>query len=324
MPKLLNLKIIIPLTLTTSLILFILFFSPLSPFFASSNLYTPLIPITASVKTTPLPTPTPLLNFTYQQPPINLPPLSSKSYLLIKFNRFYSASPTPQILAQLNPNTPTSIASLTKIMTALVVMDNMDLNQSVTITEPITQTEGASMHLQTGETYTVKELLWGLILKSANDAAEALAFAWPKGRSDFIHTMNQYAQRLNLNCTRFINPSGLDEDDMSHNISCATDLAVLTWYTYYKHPLFRQITKTKRITLTSPTHRTLTLYNKLGLDKTYPGLIGVKSGNSYTANLAVIELLKKNDAYYLLILLNTLHPKNDVKTVFNYLFNTNY
>ncbi len=321
MPKLLNLKIIIPLTSVALLILFNLFFFLSSS--PSSNLSTPLIPILATFEK-PQPTPTPLLNFTYHQPLISLPPLSSQSYLLIKFDNFFSASPQAQILAQLNPHTLTSIASLTKIMTALVVMDNMDLNQTVTITKPITQTEGASMHLKVGEIYTIKELLWGLILKSANDAAEALALAWPKGRTDFIHTMNQYAQRLNLNCTHFINPSGLDEDDMSHNTSCATDLAVLTWYIYYKHPFFRQITKTKRITLTSPTHQTLTLYNKLGLDKTYPGLIGVKSGNSYTANLAVIELLEKNNHHYLLILLNTLHPKNDVKAVFNYLFKTNY
>jgi len=200
----------------------------------------------------------------------------------------------------------------------------MNPNQTVVITPKITETEGASMHLKTGETYTVKELLWGLILVSANDAAEAIASAWPTGRDGFIQTMNDYSQNLNLSCTRFINPSGLDEDDMSHNISCANDLARLTWYTYLKQPFLRQVTRTKTKTLTSSTHHPITLYNKMGLDQTYPGMIGVKSGNSDTANMTVIELLKRNNSYYLLILLDTLHPKNDVKNTFNYLFKTSY
>lgn len=254
------------------------------------------------------------------QPRYNFDDLTAKSYLLAKADDFLSDKPNFRILANRDIQTPRSIASLTKIMTALVVLSEYDLDQEIIITDEVSQIGEASMNLKTGEIYTVKELLWGMLLLSANDASEALARNHPTGRQGFIQAMNDYADKLNLSRTHFVNPSGLDEDDGSYNQSSALDLIILSWHTYYKFPLFRQIVGQRQHRLSSKLHADKLLINKMGLDKTYPGIVGIKAGNSDTAGLTVVELLKKGQDYYLVVLLDSLHPQKEVKQIFETVF----
>ncbi len=254
------------------------------------------------------------------QPKYNFDSLTAKSYLLVKVDDFLSDKPNFRILAQREIYKPRSIASLTKIMTALIVLSEYDLNNEIIITDEVSQIGEASMHLKTGEIYTVKELLWGMLLLSANDASEALARNYPAGRIAFIQAMNDYATELNLSRTHFVNPSGLDEDDGGYNRSTALDLVVLGWRAYYKFPLFRQIVGQHSYRLRSKLHPDKLLINKMGLDKTYPGIIGIKAGNSGSAGLTVVELLKKGNDYYIVVLLDSLHPQKEVKQIFDTVF----
>jgi len=288
----------------------------------SNALMQPLVPLEAAfTQSQHHPTTNPILIWS-DQTKYHFDGITAQSYLLIKLTKSQDHKYQATILAQKQASQPLSIASLTKIMTAWLVLDKYDLDESIIISLKAAQTGEASMNLKAGQSYTVRELLWGLLLNSANDAAEALAGHWPNGRDGFISTMNQYAKKLNLTATHFVNPSGLDEDDGRYNTASSRDLAILSSYVYFNYPLFRQIVGSQSYLLSGVGHPQRRLYNKMGLAKTYPGIVGIKSGNSQTAQMTVVELLKKGNDYYMLILLGSLHPKKEVRYIFNTLFGT--
>ena len=132
---------------------------------------------------------------------------------------------TKTVLEALNPDEPMLIASTTKIMTAMVVLENCTLRESVAVTKAHTDVEGSSALLQAGETYTVEELLYGLMLASGNDAALALAEHTAGSVEGFAALMNAKAEALGLENTHFANPHGLNAPD---HFSTARDLALMT------------------------------------------------------------------------------------------------
>lgn len=116
---------------------------------------------------------------------------------------------TGRILESMNPHEPLPIASLTKMWTALIVIENADLQQKITISEQAVRSEGSSIYLQAGDEWTVEELLYGLLLRSGNDAAYALAEHVGGSLEGFVHLMNEKALLQGLTNTHFENPSGL-------------------------------------------------------------------------------------------------------------------
>ena len=117
------------------------------------------------------------------------------------------------------------MASTTKIMTAVLVLEQMDLQSQVAIDWTSANTEGSSLYVKPGEVYSVRDLLYGLMLRSGNDAAVALAQSVAGSVSEFAKLMNQRAAQLGMTQTQFTNPHGLPDN---HHYSTAYDMAVLT------------------------------------------------------------------------------------------------
>lgn len=131
-----------------------------------------------------------------------------------------------RVLNDKNKDERLAMASTTKIMTALVTCKNVkDFDEVVAINENAVGIEGTSMYLKKGEKLTVKELLYGLMLPSGNDAAMALAYYVGGSEERFVEMMNEQAKELNLQNTHFANPHGLDADG---HYTSAYDLAIIT------------------------------------------------------------------------------------------------
>ena len=175
------------------------------------------------------------------------------------------------------------IASTTKIMTALVALDRARLTDTITVTAAH-MVEGSSMYLKPGETVTVEELLYGLMLCSGNDAALALADCCG-GLEEFVQAMNDKAAELGMQDTSFANPNGLDDED---HYSTARDMAVLAAYAA-QNPTFRRICSTRTATVGS---RTMTNHNKL-LSQV-EGCIGMTTGYTKAAGRTLVSCAQRD------------------------------
>lgn len=167
------------------------------------------------------------------------------------------------------------MASTTKIMTAYTVLCTLPLDKQVVITEDMVGAEGSSLYLKAGETLTVEELLYGLMLESGNDAAEALAIACDGSVTAFVQRMNSLAAELGLFDTKFANPHGLSDPE---HYTTAYDLAMLTCIAL-KNETFRRLVSTYSIRIPYdgiPGGRHLVNHNPLL--PCYEGMIGVKTG----------------------------------------------
>ena len=135
------------------------------------------------------------------------------------------------------------IASTTKIMTAIVAIENnKDLNKIITIGEEILTMYGTNIYIEPKEQITIKDLLYGLILRSGNDAAIALATSTSKTEESFVKLMNEKAQELGMKNTIFQNSHGLD--DNTKNYSTAYDMALLSSYAY-QNKIYREISQSE-------------------------------------------------------------------------------
>jgi len=177
------------------------------------------------------------------------------------------------------------IASTTKLMTALVSLENAELDDSVTAQKRHCEVEGSSMYLQAGEQYTVRELLLGLLLASGNDAALALAEHTAGSEHAFVELMNQKAAALGLANTHFENPHGLDA---KAHYSSARDLALLMLYCM-ENPAFCELTGTRAANV-----KGLTLLNHNRLLTACPGCIGGKTGYTNAAGRCLVSCCERD------------------------------
>ena len=176
-------------------------------------------------------------------------------------------------------------ASLTKLMTAMVAVDNADLDRAVTVARDAAPMEPSVLGLSAGEVVTVRILLYGLLLDSGNDAAEALARGLMP-RSRFIQELNRKAKRLGLKDSQFTNPSGLDDGGLH---SSAYDLAIIAGVVERDYPQVAQIAGTRDITIpATSTHKAFTPHNVNRLLWAYPGVTGLKPGYTEEAGNCVV------------------------------------
>ena len=180
---------------------------------------------------------------------------------------------TGQVLFAKNADAPRPVASLTKIMTALLALSHSRPEERVTVSSLAAGQSGSVLGLRVGERITVSELMYALLLQSSNDAAVALAEHAGGTLGRFVEMMNEEAARLGLTRTRFYSASGLDD----RGRSSARDLATLT-RAAYADPLFEQIAATKFHTVPSPSGKPRRIQNRNILLWLYPGAIGVKTG----------------------------------------------
>jgi D-alanyl-D-alanine carboxypeptidase len=178
------------------------------------------------------------------------------------------------------------------------------------------------MGLSSGETLTLEDLLYGLVLHSGNDAAEVLADNYIKGtREDFITAMNNKAKALGLSDTHFDNPTGLEGDGMQY--SSAYDLLVMTRYALENFPLFAKVSATYSYTIAqTSTHKEYDLSNETNLLTTYPGVKGVKTGYTPQAGLCLITYLDYGGHRIIGIILNSQNRRGDMKELLDYSLNT--
>ncbi len=210
-----------------------------------------------------------------------------------------------KVLYELDSNTKDQIASLTKIMTTIVAIENnKDLNKEVTITkEAFIGTNGyTTVGFKVGNTATIKDLLYGTMLPSGADAVNALAIETSGSVEEFVKLMNNKAQELNLKNTHFDNPIGMDSDD---NYSSAHDIAELLKYSL-KNEIFKEIftARTYKIeSINKEVKTTLISYSRsYGLDIT--DITGAKSGFTDAAGLCLASTATIDDVNYLLVTMN--------------------
>lgn len=227
-----------------------------------------------------------------------------------------------QLLLAKNLTQELPVASVTKIMTAIVVLEKADLDMEIRISSAAASIGEAEMGLTAGEILTVEELLYGLILPSGNDAAEALAEGIGGGRIDFIIEMNNQAQKLSLYDTFFFNPTGLDGNSLeTTSFSTALDLLALTNFAL-QNPQFSQIVSTyeKEIPYKTGKHQAYYLYNILQLDKAYPGIKGIKPGNTDFAQETLVSYAENGGQQVIVVLLGAKHSRDEVIKIYDYIF----
>ena len=213
---------------------------------------------------------------------------------------------TGRVLYEKNADDRSLIASTTKIMTALVICQQCNVLDRVQIPREAVGIEGSSMYLREGEILTVQELLYGLMLRSGNDAAAALAI-WCGGTVEgFAELMNDKARELGLKSTHFVNPHGLDAPD---HYSTARDLAVLTAYAM-EDPIFARTVGAKTVTVGD---RVLTNHNKLlwQLD----GAEGVKTGYTKAAGRILVSSASRQGRRLVCVTIHAPDDWNDHKTL---------
>ena len=154
---------------------------------------------------------------------------------------------TGRILAGKNYNTRALIASITKIMTCIITIESNKLDDTVKVTDIINKSYGSGIYIEIGEEITLRDLLYGLMLRSGNDAALVISEYVGQTTEEFVIKMNNKAKELGMTNTKFVNPSGLDNND-SGNYSTAYDMAILTRYAM-KNKEYRKIVKTKKYTV---------------------------------------------------------------------------
>ena len=194
-----------------------------------------------------------------------------------------------QVLYSKDPKQRLPMASLTKVMTAVIALENKKKDDRYRVLQEDLIGED-SMGLTAGETLTLSDLLYGIMLNSGNDAAETLATNFPKGRNAFIKAMNDKIKTLGLSDTNFTNPSGLEGDRKQY--TTVYDLLVITQYALTNFPLFDQVVSTFDYNIPySSLHKAFYLENQTNLLTSYPGVKGVKTGYTPEAGLCLITYL---------------------------------
>jgi D-alanyl-D-alanine carboxypeptidase (penicillin-binding protein 5/6) len=218
-----------------------------------------------------------------------------------------------------DPETSRAPASLTKLVTAMVAVDDAgSLDHPVVVSTEATQIVPSLMGLTTGEQVTVRDLLYGLFLDSGNDAAEALATGIvPRDR--FIRQMNQKAKSIGLTASRFVTPSGLDAP--GHGMS-AHDLAHTAAYLDTYYPQVAAIAATKDVAIpATDTHKAFHPHNMNRLLWTYPGATGLKTGLTDNAGGCMLATATRDGRHLIAVVLNaTLHSTDDAAVLLNYGF----
>jgi serine-type D-Ala-D-Ala carboxypeptidase (penicillin-binding protein 5/6) len=193
---------------------------------------------------------------------------------------------TGEVLAQYHQRARVPIASLTKLMTVLLTLERTKPNDIVVVAPGAAEVGESTIGLRAGQKLTVRELLEGALIQSANDAADALAFYVGKGsETRFVAMMNARAKQLGLTDTHYERPDGLDAPG---HVSSARDVTILARLVM-RHPLVRSIVRRRSATIS--TGRVLHTWNDLLA--TFPGVFGVKTGHTSAAGWNEVASVKR-------------------------------
>ena len=208
---------------------------------------------------------------------------------------------TGRVFYEKNADTKRAMASTTKIATAITVIENVkDLDAIVKVDKRAVGIEGTSIYLREGEELSVRDLLYGLMLRSGNDAACALAYYTAGSIEDFCNLMNKTAEKAGAKNTNFANPHGLDNEN---HYTTARDLARITAYALNNED-FAQIVSTKNIKIPSKEEGHRFLANKNRLLNSLEGCIGVKTGYTSKAGRCLVSATERDGLRVVCVVLN--------------------
>jgi D-alanyl-D-alanine carboxypeptidase (penicillin-binding protein 5/6) len=253
--------------------------------------------------------PSELTKLPYNHTGVAAPDLTARSALVVDFD-------SGAIIYQKNAQATHLPASTTKIMTALVALDNYQLDQVLVV--PELDYEGQDIRLQLGEQLTLENLLYALLVASANDAAETLAANYPQGRAAFIAAMNQKAADLSLENTHFVNPTGFDE---SGQYTTPFDLVKLA-RELLSNPLLARVVATERTevynldqTIVHPISNINQLLGQV------VGLKGVKTGWTTNAGECLTTYVERDGTKIITVVLGSEDRFGETKQLINWVYN---
>lgn len=207
-----------------------------------------------------------------------------------------------KVLSSNNSRVRLAMASTTKIMTALVVLDNIvDVDVQLAIPEQAVGVEGSSVYLRRNEIWSVRDLLYALMLRSGNDASVALAIAVGRSVQGFVDMMNAKVQELGLKDTHFTNPHGLHDDE---HYTTAYDLAIITARAM-QNPLFKTIVSAKSYVVEGNyTHDKYYFGNKNKMLLMMDGADGVKTGYTKNSGRCLVSSATREGKQLICVVLN--------------------
>ncbi len=233
---------------------------------------------------------------------------SASSYILLDMD-------TNRVLLGKNINNKRLIASITKIMTALIAVESNKLDDVVEVDESILKSYGSGIYIQVGEKLTLRDLLYGLMLRSGNDAALMISTYLSKSEEDFVKLMNNKAKEIGMKNTTFQNSSGLDNE--TSNYSTAYDMAILTSYAM-QYEEYRKIVSTKKYTLKT-NYKTYIWHNKNKL-LSLGYITGGKTGFTEKAKRTLVSTAYKDNISLVVVTLNDGNDWNTHKSLYEYAF----
>lgn len=283
------------------LVLFSILSLGLSTFSLCDDIDEEVIDVNAEILETASPT----------QSEIKLPETNSRACVVIDRK-------TNTILYGKNEKQKRKMASTTKIMTATIIIENCNLDETIEVSKKAAGTGGSRLGLKTGDKITIRDLLYGLMLRSGNDAAVALAEYAGGSIEGFAELMNKKAYELSLTNTHFETPHGLDSDE---HYTTAYELALLSNYAL-NNTTFAQIVGTKDYTITINGYPKQ-LSNTNELLGNFEGIYGVKTGFTNGANRCLVTACKRNDMDIICVVLGAdtkkFRTQDSVKLI-NYIF----
>jgi len=221
-----------------------------------------------------------------------------------------------RILYENNKDNKMLIASTTKIMTAVIAIENKNLNEIVTIGDEVLTMYGSNIYVEPGEEISLRDLLYGLILRSGNDAAVSIAKYVSGDIDSFVRLMNKKAKKIGMNNTTFNNPHGLDEE--TKNYSTPYDMAILMKFANNLME-FSEISGTKKWSVQT-NKKTYIWYNRNKLLNTYKYLTGGKTGYTPKAGKTLVSTASKNNLNLIAVTLNNPDHYQVHKNLFEYYF----
>ena len=222
-----------------------------------------------------------------------------------------------ELLYAENADKKLSMASTTKIMTSLLALEYAQPEKEITVTEEMVSVEGTSMGLKAGDSISLRELVYGMLLQSGNDAANTVATVIGGNAQGFAKLMNERAAEIGMTNTHFVTASGLDD---AEHYSTAYDMALLA-AECLRNPEFAAICsqKTARLTYGNPPYaRTLTNHNRLL--RSYPDAIGVKTGFTKKSGRCLVSAAKRGGVTLVAVTLNAPDDWADHKEMLDYGF----
>ncbi len=241
--------------------------------------------------------------------PQPVPGISAQTAIMIEGN-------SGEVLYEKNTEQKAYPASITKIMTALLAIEKGDLDKKVTVSENASGVEGSSIYLETGEKIPLRDLVYGLMLRSGNDAAIAIAEEIGGSTDRFVIMMNKKARELGAYNTHFANPNGLHNPD---HYTTARDMALIAMAAM-ENPEFKQVAKAKTWICDRGEGRYNYFYNKNKVVYQYDGGTGIKIGYTRVAGRTLVASSERNGMELICVVMNAPNWFQDTYKLMDYAY----